>query len=121
MQILKAYADAGATGKRNFVATPGLQRESGQTREQRNSNSGDSITLSQEALDMLENGGQDTLSTCPQDATYDQFGNVTRQFDSLQNDLRRLAAQFRTSAESAGMLGQISSLQSRLSAIKAQV
>lgn len=125
MRILKAYERASAAGAQGYnhrqgfaapVQAPGEQA----ARVKDRLKAADRITLSDEALRMLENGG-DALHNCPQDATYDQFGNVTRQFDSIQNDLRSLASQFMSSPANSGMLGRISSLRSQVAALEATV
>lgn len=121
MNILKAYADAGAMGQRDYSAimTP---RNSGAPTISRQSQKGDFLSLSDEARELLEQGYQTTISVMPQDATYDQHGQVMRQLDSLQGDLRQLAAQFMAQgAPHGGMLGRLGAMQSRLSSIRAQV
>lgn len=123
MQILKAYAQAEATGRQNWETTPQKTqpRERQQPREkQQPKDEGDKISLSEEAREMLNYGG-DALSTCPQDATYDQYGHVTRQFDSLQGDLRTLAAQVMGTSEGAAVAGRLNSLRWQVAGIKAMV
>ena len=55
------------------------------------------------------------------DATYDQYGNVTRQFDSLQGELRSLASSLMTSGEGAGLAGRVNTLQTQLRSLEAMV
>lgn len=119
MRVLRAYADTGASNGQNFAMTP-LRRTEREPQEQRATPSGDSVSLSPEAREMLENGGN-SLSVCAQDATYDQYGNVTRQFDALQNELRNLAGKVMFNTDSPGLAGKIGALGSQLASLKAQV
>lgn len=122
MQILKAYAAGSATGSHGFGMRGGRNAAYDMaTGKAQLKSSGDSLSLSDEAMEMLLTGGASTLSACPQDATYDQSGHMTRQFDNLQNHLRRLASQFRATAGGAGMLGRLNTMQSQVAAIRAQV
>lgn len=118
MRILKAYADAGATGNQNF-GLPVTRKVEREAREQRQSPAGDRISLSAEAREMLASG-EESVSVCPQDATYDQYGNMTRQFDSLQQDLRGLAGKAMAEGDMA-LAGKLGILGNRLAALKAQV
>lgn len=120
MNILKAYADAGATGSQNYGMnlTPGARPEKrpGTTEIK---NSGDSVRLSAEALDLLESGISENLSVCANDTTYDQNGNMTRQVEALQRDLSALARA--AYAARPAMAGQINLMRSRAQTIRAQV
>ncbi len=119
MNILKAYADAGAMGQQGYSAIRTPRTAFGQS-VQRQPQKGDFLSLSAEAQELLEQRRQN-LSVTPQDATYDQHGQVMRQLDSLQGDLRQLAAQFMAQPGNEGMLGRLGAMQSRLSSIRAQV
>lgn len=121
MNILKAYADAGAMGQPGFNAIHTPRQSVTQAGTQKSGQKGDFLSLSEEAQELLKNGGGSTLSVMPQDATYDQHGHVMRQLESLQGDLRQLAAQFMNTQETLGMLGPLNSMQSRLASIRAQV
>lgn len=120
MNILKAYADAGALGQQNYGDIRAPRPRNGQT-VSRQSQKGDYLSLSAEAQELLEHGGQPNISVMPQDATYDQHGQVMRQLDSLQGDLRHLAAQFMAQAGMEGMIGRLGAMQSQLFSIRAQV
>lgn len=122
MRILKAYADAGAMGQQSFGNIAPGQAEQGAVREKpKASKSGDSVSLSEEAREMLESGGQAGLTVTPQDATYDQHGNVMRQFDNLQSELRSLASQFMLTPGAQGMMGEALKMQGRVAGLRAQV
>lgn len=121
MRVLKAYAEASALGQQNAsLGQLNPVTEEKARPKQKPSKSGDSITLSDEAREMLANGGG-SLSVMPHDATYDRQGNVMREFDNMQADLRALASQFAGEPGSAGMLGRIGSLQSQLVTLRASV
>lgn len=120
MNILKAYADAGATGGQNFgmnamQGAPAAKRP--ETAEVKTS--GDSVRLSAEAIAMLESGGAENLQVCANDATYDQNGNVTRQVDALQRDLISLSRA--AYAMGPGISGQIGALRAHAQGLRAQV
>lgn len=120
MNILKAYADAGATGSQNY----GMNLLAGPKAEKRPDTteikiSGDSVRLSAEAMDLLENGVSENLSVCTNDTTYDQNGNMTRQVEALQRDLSTLARV--AYAARPAMTGQINLLQARAQGLRAQV
>lgn len=116
MQILKAYSGLG-----NGLPQPG-QLQHAEERDARQQKApeaqGDTVNLSLEAREALEGRGL-PLSAQAADATYDQYGNVTRQFDSLQGELRNLASSLL--AQGAGASGHISQLQSQLRALRAMV
>lgn len=120
MNILKAYADAGATGGQNFgmaaMQSPVVAKRP-ETAEVKNS--GDSVRLSAEAMALLENGGSDNLQVCANDATYDQNGNVTRQVEALQRDLLSLSRA--AYAMTPGISGQIGALRAHASGLRASV
>ena len=122
MRILKAYQDISAMGQQNFGSTSGKQAELSRSAAPKSqiSRSGDSLSLSDEAREMLANGGPN-ISVMPQDATYDKQGNVMRQFDNLQSELRSLASQFIGQPGSAGVLGRLGSMQSQVAGLRAQV
>lgn len=122
MRVIKAYTDAASTGKQNFgLLGNRVPSRAGQSGAVASKPGGDRISLSDEAIEMLETGSPDALSFCPQDATYDQYGNVTREMESLQSDLRRLAAKFMASADGVGMTGRVNAINSEIAALKAQV
>lgn len=121
MRLLKAYADAGAMGQQNFGSLTMPRSEQDQPREKpKPSKSGDSVSLSEEARELLASGGT-SMSVTPQDATYDKQGNVMRQFDNLQSDLRALTSQFMNEPGSAAILNRLGSLQSQVGSLRAQV
>lgn len=121
MRVLKAYTDAGQMGQQGFGAVGMPRPEHEQSREKpKPSRSGDSISLSDEAREMLANGGVN-LSVMPQDATYDKQGNVMRQFDNLQSELRALSSQFMGEPGAAGILSRLGSMQLQVNGLRAQV
>lgn len=120
MNVLKAYADAGAMGQQHYGSLIAPARQ-GAAARQTPKRSGDFVSLSNEAMELLGSYGTGQISMAPQDATYDQHGQVTRQLDSLQADLRHLATQFMAQPDGGGMLGHIGAMQSRLATIRAQV
>lgn len=117
MNVLKAYADAGALGNQNSYAI--APRHGGDTRSRKEG--GDFLSLSQAARDMLERDRQNSISVLPQDATYDQNGQVMRQLDSLQGELAHLASQFISSPGTQAMMPQLGALQSRIRTLRAEV
>lgn len=119
MNVLKAYANAGNLGQTTY-SPPNYNRTS-QAWSGKDKQSGDFLNISAEAMEKLEESQQNSISVMPQDTTYDQHGNVTRQLDSLQGDLRHLASQFLSDPAALGMLGHLGAIQSRLSSIRAQV
>lgn len=125
MQALRAYARAGEISNPRYNSysynsyNSGRAAASGREKIERKSG-GDSLSLSAEALEMLANGGG-AGSICPQDATYDQSGHVTRQLDDLQRDLRRLASQVLSTPQSSGMAIGLNALQGQLASIQARV
>lgn len=123
MQILKAYADAGATGRQGFnnPAIKAPKNEKGRETASRQQPSGDRTSISAEARSLLENGAPDLIAAGPMDATYDQYGNVLRQFDDLQNDLRRLASQLHNYPGAGDIGGQVNALRSQLTSLRTQV
>lgn len=117
MRILKAYADAAVLGQQG---TGVLNSAPGRARVQK-SKSGDCISISSEALNMQKQDGMGSISVMPQDATYDQRGQVLRQFDTLQGEMRALTSQFMSSAATQDMLGPMRQMQSQLTSLRAQV
>lgn len=89
MRVLKGYTDAASYTP---TGTPQFKNEYPQKNLSKSikNSSGDSVQFSVEALNMLKNG-KDSLTACAQDATYDQYGNLTRQVDALQRDINRLS------------------------------
>lgn len=90
MYGIKAYAEAGRNGS-YFSGSVKQAKPEQRTFTEIIKNSGDSVCFSNQALEILEHG-KNGVSNCPQDATYDQYGNVNRQFYALQKDLSELAA-----------------------------
>lgn len=119
MNVLKAYANSGNLGQAAYL--PANYNRASQAGSGKSQQSGDFLNISEEAMEKLEASQQGSVSVLPQDATYDQHGNVTRQLDSLQGDLRLLAAQFMADSATLGMIGHLGAIQSRLSSIRAQV
>lgn len=122
MRILKAYEDISAMGQQNFGSPGGKPTELGKAGAPKSqvSRSGDSLSLSEAAREMLANGGTN-ISVMPQDATYDKQGNVMRQFDNLQSELRALTSQFIGQPGSAGVLSRLGSMQTQVAGLRAQV
>ena len=120
MRILKAYTDAGAMGGNSFGLIPSKneQQEKRQDKEQIK-DSGDSVRISAEAQELLENRNTETLDINAQDATYDQYGNVTRHVNALSRDLASLTR----AAYPAGpaLSGKINFIRSQLGSLRAQV
>lgn len=119
MKILKAYSGLG-----NELPSPGaplVHHGERQKQEEKNlAPRGDTVNLSAEARQALA-GGEVPLSSQAADATYDQYGNVTRQFDSLQGELRNLASSLLTNGEDAGLAGRVNTLQTQLRSLEAMV
>lgn len=119
MKILKAYSGLG-----NELSSPGAplaHHGERQKHEEKNAAPrGDTVNLSAEARQALA-GGDVPLSAQAADATYDQYGTVTRQFDSLQGELRSLASSLMTSGEGAGLAGRVNTLQTQLRSLEAMV
>lgn len=120
MNVLKAYADAGALGQQSYGRIVPKAGGGARTASQKG-RSGDFISISEEAMEMLASGGQNSLSVMPQDATYDQNGHVTRQLDSLESELRHLAGQFIGQPGTASLMPHLGAMQSRLASIRTQV
>lgn len=122
MRVLQAYANAQALDQQNYG---GSSQQRIQARPSvnasRTSASGDVISLSDTARNLCMNGGMDSISVLPQDATYDQRGNVTRQYDVLQGELRSLASQFISTPGAQGLLGGLGGVQARMAGLRAQV
>lgn len=80
--------------------------------------SGDSVRLSEQALELIQNekGG---ISNCPQDATYDQYGNINRQFYAVQKDLHDLTAS--VWPVNAALASQLTSLNNQMYSLQMQV
>lgn len=118
MRILKAYTDAGALGGKNYGMTlvNDEAREKKQPKEQVRV-SGDSIRISAEAQEMLENGTVSEI--CAHDATYDQYGNITRQVDALSRELASLGRA--AYPANANLAGRINFLRSQLGTLRTQV
>lgn len=126
MRVLKAYADAarqmpgrGMIGNHinSEAAGTGHQPQSASLKERKSS--GDTLSLSDEAREMLGQNGN--ISLCPQDATYDQNGYIMRQVENVQGDLRNLASSLLSVPGGQALSGQIKGLQNHLGSIQAQV
>ncbi len=120
MKILKAYADAGAMSQQGYGALRAPRASQGQSGHGPPAK-GEFLTVSEEARQLFAQSGAGGISVMPQDATYDQHGHVMRQLDSLQGDLRQLAAQFMLQPGGEAMAGRLGAMRSRLSSIRAQV
>lgn len=121
MRALKAYANAGALSQQDFGSGHIARPEQNQVRQKPvPSKSGDSISLSDEAIEALGNGGA-SISVMPQDATYDRQGNVMRQLDNLQSELRALSSEYMNVPGAAPVLGRLGSLQSQVTGLRALV
>lgn len=121
MRILKAYENVSAMGQQNLGSRGGRDGDGRkQSVTSSVSRSGDCLHLSSQAREMLANGGK-SISVLPQDATYDKQGNVMRQFDNLQSELRALATQFIGKSGNAAVLGRIGSMQAQAAGLRAQV
>lgn len=121
MKIIRSYSGMGRESLLPAPSNAGDQ-EQGQKNQQQKSPKvpgGDSVTLSEQAREALEIG-QEALNAQAVDATYDQHGNVLRQFESVQGELRNLAASFMAS-EDGSMLGKVRSMQSQLRSLRAMV
>lgn len=119
MRVLKAYTDAGALGQQTSSQ---LSPEAvARARKDAPARSGDVISISEEARDLIENGGACGISVTPQDATYDQRGNIMRQFDALQGDLRALSSQFAANSDDAQILSSLGGIKSQLTTLRAMV
>lgn len=121
MRVLQAYANASALGQQNLGTYEQSRKQSGQQPFIKTSKSGDSISLSDTARNLYLNGSQESISVLPQDATYDQRGNVTRQYDVLQGELRSLANQFMATPGAQGMMAGLRGMQAQMAGLRAQV
>lgn len=121
MNILKAYAHTPAAPVSRWSYSDKGAIASGPEREKSvHKSSGDVLSLSREARDMLQQN-RDASSICPQDATYDQNGYVLRQVENLQGDLRNLSSRLMAYPEGMAMAGQLHNMQRQLRSIQAQV
>lgn len=120
MRILKAYSNTDAPGRQN-LGVPIIRHDEEARDKKRQKQGGDTLNISEEARNMLANGSKEMVSACPQDATYDQFGNMTRQFEEIQNDLRSLAAQFNATPQDANMRGKINGLRAQLAGLQTHI
>lgn len=119
MNILKAYTEAGSAGGQNFGMMPPRDPATETKRENTQvKSSGDSVRISSKAMELLENGAE-SLSVCPQDATYDQYGNVTRQIDALNSDLNKLSRL--AYPVGAGIAAQVNAMRPRVASIRAMI
>lgn len=123
MRINKAYVTANETGRQSLLGNP--ERASEEKESKRGKAklmaAGDSINISEEAREMLTHGERNISSGGHADATYDQYGNVTRQFESVRNDLRKLAAQFSSNPEGAAIGGRLTMMSGQLASLNATV
>lgn len=117
MYGIKAYAEAGRNGA--YFSGPLTQKRPEQkTFTEIVKNSGDSICFSNQALEILEHG-KNGVSNCPQDATYDQYGNVNRQFYAVQKDLSELAAA--SWPVNVAVASQVEAMRSQVNRLQMQV
>lgn len=125
MRVLKAYANAAQQARNMGLVGSALHQEaagagpSPSTALKERKSSGDTLSLSDEAREMLGQSGN--VSVCPQDATYDQKGYIMRQVENLQGDLRSLASNLLNVPGGSALAGQIKGMQSHLGSISAQV
>ena len=125
MRVLKAYANAAQQTLAQRQSGNIINRETGgsglpsSAAQKERKSSGDTLTLSDAARERL--GHAENLSFCPQDATYDQNGYITRQVESVQGDLRSLAANLSSIPGGAMLSGQVKSMQNHLGMIQTQV
>lgn len=121
MKIIKAYTDAVAMGNQGYGMGAGASAEDAKAKGRQQTppkQGGDLVRLSAEAMRALETGGE-SLSVCAQDATYDQYGNLTRQVDALQRDISNLAMM--NFPAGAGMSAKLNSLRAQVNGLRAQV
>lgn len=121
MNVLKAYANRPVTGTSRISYSDRGAISGGPEREKTiHKSSGDVLSLSREARDMLRKNS-DSLSVCPQDATYDHNGYVLRQVDNVSNDLRQLSTHLMGYPEGVALAGQLRNIQHQLGSFRAQV
>lgn len=121
MNVLKAYANNPVSPPSRWSFSDRGAIAGGTEREKKiNKSSGDVLSLSREAMDMLRQN-HDSISVCPQDATYDQNGYVMRQVENLRGDLRQLSSHLMAYPENAALAGQLRTMQRQLGSIQAQV
>ncbi|MDE5831640.1 MAG: hypothetical protein K2H64_01395 [Desulfovibrio sp.] len=120
MRILKAYTEAGTSGKQGLGLAGKIAKSEPRSRPSAQP-WGDSVNLSPEAMALLNSDDNGFMNSSPDDGLYDQSGNMTRQFDAAQDELRRLAAQFASSAKTRDIAGKISGLSGQLSGIQLRV
>lgn len=122
MRILKAYAEAGKTGNQGQSFLRSKPVEPGTVKKPVTAKpGGDSLSISAEARALLEGASPESIMSGPQDATYDQNGNVMRQFDELQNDLRRIASQVISYGDDSGLAARLGGVRNQLATLRAQV
>lgn len=121
MNAIKAYTNSGINKVHNWSMSDRGLIAGGREREKKVlKSSGDSLSLSQEARDMLKAAG-DSVSFCPQDATYDNKGYVLRQVENLQGDLRQLSSQMLNYPDAGAIAGKLRGMQYQLGSLQAQV
>ena len=121
MNVLKAYANRPVTSTPRLSYSDRGAIASGPEREKTvNKSSGDVLSLSAEARDLL-NQNRDAVSVLPQDATYDQKGYVTRQVEELQGDIRHMTSHLAGYPGGMAMAGQLRAMQRQLGRFQAQV
>lgn len=121
MRVLKAYQNIGSMGQqpRGSLDSRATETRRAPVKSQV-SRSGDCLSLSAEARELLAGGGAN-VSVLPQDATYDRQGNVMRQFENLQSELRALGSKFIGSPENAAIAGGLGAMRAQLAGLRAQV
>lgn len=119
MRILKSYTDASTMTGQGFDMPNNAEPKEKSSAKAQIKVSGDSVRLSPEAIEMLENGSMESLSVCAHDATYDQYGNITRQVDALNRDLNNLA--MATYPAGAAISSKVNTLRSQLNSLRASV
>ena len=121
MRINKAYIEAGTSGKQGLGLAGKIAKSEPRGRSSAPRSGGDILNLSPEALALLNGDDNPTLNSGPDDGLYDQSGNMTRQFDTVQEELRRLAAKFASAAKDNATASKLNSLSGQLSSIQLQV
>lgn len=122
MRINKAYVTASEIGGQNFSRTPPKPEEGGEKRREVPVKAGgDRINISAEARELLDRGEQNISYGGHVDATYDQFGHVTRQLDNVRDDLRRVASELGAYPQGAALQGRLGAIRSQLAGLSATV
>ena len=119
MRIIQAYTEAGTSGKQGLAGKIAKAEPRARLSGQRES--GDSVNLSPEALAMLANEDAESLNSGPDDGLYDQSGNLTRQFDNVQAELRKLASMFSRTRQNSQVRSELAAANAQLSSIRLEI